>query len=384
MHVAFVNENVLGHGSYLLPFVRALEADPGHGITPWRIDAMPLPPALSRWANGTVKGLRRWGADFHAARWRRIVSLHARRELKELRRGARIDAVVVNTQSVGLDLVETAARLPVFVCLDATFAQLARSGWFAPNAPSRWLHPLTLAPIRGRERALLAAARGLLPWSEPVARSLVEEYGIPAERVHPLPPSLTLPPRTERRRPAGRRPQILFVGGDFHRKGGPLLLECWREHFSARADLHLVTQSPVREEPGVHVHRGVAAHTPAWRERWEEADLFVFPSALETFGIVLLEALAFEVPVVASDVGAARDVLAGGRAGLLLERRDPDALAAAIASVLDHPEAARARAAAGRARVEARFEVGANTARLAALLRGAVEGAAPALQGARG
>lgn len=371
MHVAFVNENVLGHGSYLLPFVRALEEDPGHGIVPHRIDAMPLPPALARWANGTVKGLRRWGLDFYSARWRRLVSLHVRRQLDDLRRRERIEAVVVNTQSVGLELVETAAELPVLVCLDATFAQLARSGWFGSNAGSRFLLPLTLSPIRGRERVLLRAAHGLLPWSEPVGRSLVEEYGVPAERVHRLPPSLTLPPAAERRRDPGSRPQILFVGGDFHRKGGALLLECWRERFAGRCDLHLVTQSPVAPEPGVHVHRGVAAHSPEWWERWQEADVFVFPSAMETFGIVLLEALAFGVPVVASEVGAAREVLADGRAGVLLHRPDRDSLGAAIASVLDDPEAARARAALGRRRVEAEFEIGGNAARLAALLRSA-------------
>lgn len=372
MHVAFVNENALGHGSYLLPFVRALEADPGLGVVPHRIDATPLPPRLARWGDASVKGLRRWGLDFHAARWRRAASLHARRQLDALRRRRRIHAVVVNTQSVGLDMLETAVEVPVLVCLDATFAQLSRSPWFAPNAASRVLLPLTHAPIRGRERELLSAARGLLPWSEPVARSLVEDYGMDAARIHRLPPSLELPPAPgTRRRAPGRRPQILFLGGDFHRKGGALLLECWREHFRDRCDLHLVTRSPVPAEPGVHVHRDVAAHSAAWRERWEEADVFVFPSALETFGIVLLEALAFGVPVVASAAGAARDVLAGGEAGILLPRPDRDSLAAAIAAVLDDPESARARAAAGRARVEAEFELRGNAARLAALLHAA-------------
>jgi len=371
MHVAFVNENVLGHGSYLLPFVRALEADPGHGVTPHLVDAVPLPPDLASWGDASVKGLRRWGLDFHPARWRRAASLHARRRLDALRARQRIDAVVVNTQSVGLELVDIAAELPVLVCLDATFAQLARSDWLAPNRVSRRLLPLTLAPIRGRERALLAAAHRLLVWSEPVGCSLREDYAVEGARIERLPPSISLPPVVERRREPGRRPQLLFLGGDFHRKGGPLLLECWRRHFADRCDLHLVTQSEVAPEPGVHVHRGVAAHTPEWRARWEQADVFVFPSALETFGIVLLEALAFGVPVVSSDAGAARDVLADGRAGIVLERRDPESLAAAIASVLDHPVTARARADVGRARVETEFELGANTARLAALLRAA-------------
>lgn len=387
MHVAFVNENTLGHGSYLPPFVRHFRERPELGIAPHPLDATPLPPALSRWADTSVRGLRGWGLDFHVARWRRVVSAHVRTRLDELRRRGPLDAVVVNTQSVGLALVETAAELPVFVCADATFEQLARSAWFAPNAASRLLLPLTLSPIRGAERALFRAARGIFAWSEPVRESLRADYGVPAERILRLPPSVEPPPAgmaREARDEAGRRPRILFVGGDFRRKGGAVLLEAFRRRFADSCELHLVTQSPVPPEPGVHVHRGIVAHTPAWRELWEGADVFVFPSTLETFGIVLLEALAFGVPVVAADVGAARDVLAGGRAGVLVERVDADTLGEAIAAVLADPGEAGRRAALGRARVEAEFTLSGNAERLAARLHGAArEGGVPAEAGAR-
>jgi enoyl-CoA hydratase/carnithine racemase len=53
----------------------------------------------------------------------------------------------------------------------------------------------------------------------------------------------------------------LFVGGDFQRKGGPLLLECFRRHFAGRYELHLVTESKVEAEDGVFVHRSVPART---------------------------------------------------------------------------------------------------------------------------
>lgn len=368
MHVAFINENTLGHASYLLPFVNGLACNGELGVVPHLINATPLPERLRARADFTVPGLRRWGLDFHNVRWRLTVSRHVREQLLALRGRQPIDAVVVNTQSVALDLARVAAELPVFVCLDATFAQLARSRWFAPNIPSRIFLPLTSAPIRRRERVIFQAARRLLPWSQAAEHSLREDYGIRPEIISRLPPSVALPPRRPTTKPANARPQLLFVGGDFQRKGGPLLLECFRRHFAGRCELHVVTESKVETEDGVFVHRGVKAHSDAWRERWEQADVFVFPSTLETFGIVLLEALAFEVPVVSADVGVAREILAEGKAGWLLHHLTTDTLAACINDVFDAPEAATNRACRGRLLIETEYDLMLNARRLAEFL----------------
>lgn len=365
--VAFVNENTLGHGSYLPRFVAELERRPELGIAPRLVNATPLPPGLQRRADFSVRGLRKFGLDFHVARWRRTVSAHARHQIDELRRRERLAAIVVNTQSVALDLADLAAEIPVVVCLDATFAQLARSGWFRMNAVAGWFLPLTLAPIRSRERRLLAAARRLLAWSAPVRDSLLREYGARPERVEILPPSLDLSrlPRPASDRPPNPRPRLLFLGGDFRRKGGAILLDAYRARLAGTAELHLVTQSDIPSEPGVFVHRGIETGSPAWFEQWSKADVFVFPSRLETFGIVLVEALAFRVPVVASTSGAATDLLENGRTGTLLPRLSASTLGETLAQLLADPEPARARAALGRARVERDFDLHLNTERLA-------------------
>jgi hypothetical protein len=364
LHVAFVNENTLGHASYLHPFIRELEKRPGLGIRASRIDAVPLPPGWRSLGERTIPLLRRYGLDLHVTRWRLVTSRYVRGRLDALREADPVDAVVVNTQSVGLDLARLAAELPVFVCLDATFTELARSPWFAPNRVAAAVAPLTLAPLRIKERRLVSAATRLLGWSRRVLGSLERDYGVPREKLEHLPPSVHLPPPRAAERVAGR-PRILFMGGDFQRKGGPLLLDCFLRHFADRCELHLVTQSEVPPHPGVFVHHGVKAHTPAWTELWESADVFVFPSTLETFGIVLLEALAFGVPVVASTAGAAREILADGQAGLLLPALDVESLRQAIATVLEDPSGGRCRSERGLARVRAEYEIGRNTERLA-------------------
>lgn len=370
MQVAFVNENMLGHASYLLPFVRALRERPELGVTPHVINATPLPPRLALWANSTVRGLRRWGLDFHIARWRRLTSRHVRTQLEGLRARQHIDAVVVNTQSVALDLLLIAKELPVYVCLDATFAQLARSSWFAPNTFSRCVLPLTAAPIRARERELFDCARRLLAWSEPVRRSLIEDYDTAPARISWLPPSLDLSliqPRS-RMGSLGPKPQILFMGGDFYRKGGPLLRDCFRRYFASRCELHVVTQSDLLADAAMFVHHGLTPYTEAWLQRWQQADVFVFPSRLETFGIVLLEALAFQVPIIATEVGVAREILHGGQAGILLKSFDVECLAMGIEETLTRPDLARDRVGFGRRAVESHYDLREHVTRLASWL----------------
>jgi glycosyltransferase involved in cell wall biosynthesis len=89
-----------------------------------------------------------------------------------------------------------------------------------------------------------------------------------------------------------------------------------------------------------------------------QLDLFVFPAKPdEGFGIALAEAMAAGVPIVATDVGACREVLDDGRCGLLVEPGNPAALAAGICAVLADPAAAALRAAAARERALRDFSV---------------------------
>jgi glycosyltransferase involved in cell wall biosynthesis len=87
-------------------------------------------------------------------------------------------------------------------------------------------------------------------------------------------------------------------------------------------------------------------------------DLFVFSTTPdEGLGIALIEAMAAGVPVVASDVGACREVLDGGELGILVRPKDPEALALAIQNVMTDPASAAMRAARARAKVEREFTI---------------------------
>lgn len=63
---------------------------------------------------------------------------------------------------------------------------------------------------------------------------------------------------------------------------------------------------------------------------YRQADIFVFPSSYDGFGLALVEAMASRLPIVTTNVGVAHDALADGTSALFVPRRDPGALAAAV------------------------------------------------------
>jgi glycosyltransferase involved in cell wall biosynthesis len=85
------------------------------------------------------------------------------------------------------------------------------------------------------------------------------------------------------------------------------------------------------------------------------ADAFVIPSRSEGFPGVLLEAMALEAPIVASDIPAVREIVGGDDIGMLVPGADPDALANAICTTLADPDGAVKRSRLARERFLADF-----------------------------
>ncbi len=175
--------------------------------------------------------------------------------------------------------------------------------------------------------------------------------------------------RTERRDALDRRgvrePYVLFVGRITDQKGIFHLLEAVPK-LPPGVQVVLCASAPDTPEIEERLRRSVAGHPNVlWIaemvpvdevvQLYSHAAVFVCPSVYEPFGIINLEAMACETPVVASAVGGILEVVEDGRTGLLVPPASPDALAAAIRRVLDDRDFARALGQAGRRRVEDRF-----------------------------
>jgi glycosyltransferase involved in cell wall biosynthesis len=136
-------------------------------------------------------------------------------------------------------------------------------------------------------------------------------------------------------RAAGRSIRLL------HRSGG------WRE-LAALAESSGLGDAVIATD-AVHPERELP-------ESYQACDVCVQASLEEGLGFSVLEAMACGIPAVASAVGGLRETVRDGITGWSVPPRDPQALAAAIADVLDRPEEARRRAAQARAIVHSDYD----------------------------
>ncbi len=157
-----------------------------------------------------------------------------------------------------------------------------------------------------------------------------------------------------------RRPRLLYVGGYDARKNVRTLLEACQEIYSRKKDGELVLVGALNHEPTLKMiaelglEERVIATPYLLRSEvvglYQAADVFVYPSTYEGFGLPPAQALAMGIPVIASNIPAVSEVV--GDSGLLVSPSDVDAWVETIARVTQAPALAQKMAARGRARAE--------------------------------
>src|SRR5262245_6726679 len=175
----------------------------------------------------------------------------------------------------------------------------------------------------------------------------VARFAEPAEPPEGLPPG----------------PRILWVNRLDPQKGFGVMVQAFDLLSRDVDDVHLLIAGEGRDRAALRslprrarnrvIPLGTVPHEEVPRYL-AAADVFCSPAVgQESFGIVLVEAMAAGVPVVATDIPGYREVVRDGEDGLLVRPNDPVALAAAIRRVLSEPDLAAALAGAGRARAPA-------------------------------
>jgi glycosyltransferase involved in cell wall biosynthesis len=360
VRTAFVMEQALGHVTHYKN-LRAVAAEHASVSPTW----LPVPFAV----RGPARLLPLWGSN-----WSLRASWRARRALITTLARQPLDALLFHTQVTALFSVDLMRKLPAIVSLDATPINYDSVGGPYGHAPAGD-GPIDVQKFRLNRRAFHAAAR-LVSWSEWARRSLVDDYGVDSSNITVLAPGAApaffrLGEQRSQRPPARSDVpvRVLFVGGDFERKGGRVLLDCLRGPLADGCELDVVSGgATIEAAPGVRVHANLGPNSPELLRLFAEADLFVLPTLADCLPVVLMEATAAGLAVVTTTVGAVGETVQHGQSGFAVPPGNPQALHDALSTAIGDAALRQRMGRAGHALARQKFNAKCNNMALLDLL----------------
>jgi glycosyltransferase involved in cell wall biosynthesis len=310
-----------GSSRSLLRAFRAL----GHHVIGADVSERPL-GRLADLARSWTPSRRRWAARYHlgpsgfqrrSRRARAVLAQHSSGFDAVLQIGATFDALRWTDR-------------PAFVYCDANASLMGRD---APAGEVAALRTAERDAVFARERAVYAQANTVFAMSEYLRGSFIADFGVPAHAVQTVFAGANLD--LDSLPPLGRnghgRPTILFVGRQWERKGGPLVLAAFRGVRAAVPDARLVVVGctppiPADSAEGVEIVGPIAKESPNGQARlsalYRRADVFCMPSVFEPFGVVFVEAMLHGVPCIGSDRCAIPEIIANDETGWVVPVND--------------------------------------------------------------
>jgi glycosyltransferase involved in cell wall biosynthesis len=355
IRVTFVMEQHIGHRSFYENLRRCIDA---------------MPEVEANWVKVTYYDPAHiWHRlPLLPATWRGAMS--GRRQVRQGLRQNRCDVAFFNTQVPAVLAGPALHKQPYVVSTDVTPRQYDRLAIHYRHRPdgdnllSRYKHYVNVRTFQ--------QARRILPWSSWAQKSIVKEYGVASTQTEVLPPGVDLNIWQPGHPPSEGPLRILFVGGDFRRKGGRLLLEAFRSLPPGQAELRLVTRkaSPAGEGvlDDVTVYTDLKPNSPELIALYRSCHIFALPTEAEAFGIAAVEAAAAGLPVLATTVGGLTDIVVDGENGFLLKPGDGRALTNRLRLLCQDAGLRQRLGHAGRKRAERYFNAEKNARRLAHIL----------------
>jgi glycosyltransferase involved in cell wall biosynthesis len=222
--------------------------------------------------------------------------------------------------------------VPHFIYTDHTHLSNLHSAYFDPKSlrPPAW---------RALERELYHRTACVFTRSTDVTRDLVQQYGLPAAKTLCVyaGSNVKVSPSFEPRNDNYSNRHIIFVGGDWVRKGGPELARAFEKVLHVYPDAHLTI---VGAQPDLHLPNcTVLGPTPLEQlsEHYARASVFCLPTKLEPFGIAFLEAMMHRLPIIGTRLGAVPDMVQPGVTGELVSPSDVEGLARALIALIGDP-----------------------------------------------
>lgn len=190
------------------------------------------------------------------------------------------------------------------------------------------------------EKSLYDNATINFTMSSDISHSMINEYGCDQSKVvcAYVAPNAEVPNDIEITKDKYTHPHILFVGKEWEAKGGPTLLKAFIKVSKLYPEIKLTI---VGCAPDISIPNcNVVGRVPVTKvgEYFANASIFCLPTPREAFGIVFLEAMAYYLPVIGTNIGAIPEFIIEDKNGFLSEVNDVDGFAKNIIKLIESPE----------------------------------------------
>jgi alpha-maltose-1-phosphate synthase len=304
--------------------------------------------------------------DFSRFRRQTALAYTARRLIARKLRNSRYTSMHLSTQVMGYYAIDFMRKIPTVVVIDITSKQASEE---MCDPKFRW----TYQPNIFLDKRVFDAAKYVVTLSEWARQSVIHDSHISPDKVLVIPYGVDIkkiPNANLRSKDSNLTCKILFIGGDFRRKGGEDLLDVFLASFSDVAELHIVTQVPLDcNHCNVFVYNSVKAYSAEWVNLLQNADLFVMPTYADAFATVYMEAMAAGLPIIATSLPQVTEVVIDGLTGLLVKPGDRKALADKIRYLINHPEQRLQMGENGKKLAEQKFNYEINFQKLELILK---------------
>lgn len=319
-----------------------------YGAPRWLNALRTLRPSLPRWR----MRYRLHGPSFRARS--RIAERHLA--------GAPGDIDLILQVGATFRVADPGARPLVLYC-DSNI-ELSRSGVPTGYSEAAFLSPGEIEAIREREASIYRRADLIFTMSDRLRDSFIQDFQVAPERLVTLHcgPNISLDETPTTPPIRGPEPTILFVGRDFHRKGGDLLLDAFQRVRRRLPEARLLMVGP-GERPGIpegvqmwgFQDRDTPEGRTAMDRAYRSARVFCLPTRFEPFGTSFIEAMAYQLPCVGPRAWAVPEIIRDGETGLLVPSENPAALAEALVQLLSDDALTLRMGQAARRRALERF-----------------------------
>jgi glycosyltransferase involved in cell wall biosynthesis len=184
--------------------------------------------------------------------------------------------------------------------------------------------------------------KAVIVWSNWAKKGYIRD-GVDQSKINVIPPTFTT---TTNKRTEHSSRNLLYIGRDYYRKGGDVVLKVFENLKKSFEDVHLTFVGRIEDLAALEKverdknisHFDHVSGSELHKRIFPMSDIFILPTTAEAYGMSVLEAMSNGIPVVASDISAIPEVVEDGVDGYLADPSSVQSFTSACARLLDNEQ----------------------------------------------